>query len=132
MPDPGVVAQTIEERRARQRRVYHDQVGHLVPMGLGVGVGDHQPDVVPDEHDRPADLHLLAQQVVDVAGHRLLVVAAGRTPRMPGTSIVGSHYMEAVGGQRGDDAAPLPPRLREAVQQHDGACPSPRRGEVEA
>jgi hypothetical protein len=114
---------------ARQRRV-HPQVGHLVPVGLGVG--DHQPDVVPHEHDRPLDAQVLAQQLLDVVGHRLLVVAAGRTPRMPGASIVGSHHAEAVSDQRGDDAAPFPPRLREAVQQHDGACPLPGGGEMQA
>jgi hypothetical protein len=69
---------------------------------------------------------------MDVFRHRLLVVAAGRAPQMPGTSIIGGDYAEATGNKRWDDAVPLPPGLREAMQEHDGARCLPGRDEMEA
>ena len=55
VPNPRIGAQAIEDRRARQRRVHHDQAGNLVPVRLRVDVGDHQPDIVADQHDRSLD-----------------------------------------------------------------------------
>ena len=49
VPDARVRADPVENGRARQRSVDHDEVGHLVAVRLRVGVGDHQPDVVPDD-----------------------------------------------------------------------------------
>jgi hypothetical protein len=132
VPHPRIGTQAIEDRRARQDRIDHREVRDLVAIRLGVRVGDHQPDVVPDERDRPLDPKMLAQEVVEVLRHRLLVITPDRTPGMPGTPIVGGHDTKAGVNERGHDVAPLPPRLRIAVQEHDRARSLPGGGEMKA
>jgi hypothetical protein len=82
-----------------------------------------QADVVAGDDHRPVDPEVVVQQPVDVARHRDLVVAARGAPRVPGAAVVGGDHPKAVAGELGDHAPPLPPRLREAVEEHDRAHP---------
>lgn len=123
MPHARVGSEPVEHRGARQRSVHHDQMGHLVPVCLSVRVGDHQPDVVADHRDRLDDSQVVAYQRPDVARHRALVVAACRAPGLTGAPVVGSDDAIAGLDEKRDDVVPLPPRLREAVQEHDRARP---------
>ena len=71
-------------------------------------------------------------RIISVFPFPSLLLSGGRVPRMPGTSIVGGDHTEATCNKGWDDAVPFPPRLREAVQKHDGARSLPRRDEMEA
>ncbi len=62
MPDSRIGAQAIEHGGSRDRRIHHHQVGDLVPMRLGIGIGHHQPDIVTDQRDGAVDLEVLVQQ----------------------------------------------------------------------
>src|SRR6266511_5525152 len=121
VPDSRVCTQAIEDRRARQRRISDYEMRDLVLMSPDAGIGDHQPDVMADQHDGSLNLEVLPEQSMDVLCHRLLVVATRWPPRMPGTPIVGRDHPKVVCDEGWDDAAPLPPSLREAVQEHDRA-----------
>jgi hypothetical protein len=132
VPDTRVGSEPIEDGRPRERGVHDDQVGDLVAIRLGVGVGNHQTDVVADERDRVLDSNVLAQQSVDVDRHGALVVAAGRPPRVSGAPVVGCDYSEAGVDERRNDVTPLMPGLREPVQEHDGAPSGARRDVVQA
>ena len=124
VPHARIVAKTVESNCARQRRVDRDEVRHLVAVVQGVRGGDHQPDVVTDNHDRTVDFKVLAQEALDVKRHRALVVAAKRAPRLPGTAIVRRHDTETARDQRIDHRTPFPPGLREPVHKHNCARPA--------
>ena len=119
VPYARVGAQRVEDGRARQRRVDDDELGHLVAVGLRVGVGDHQADVVADERDGRGDPEVLAQKDAQIARDRALVVAAGRAPRVPRAAVVGRDDAVAGRDERFDHLAPFPPGLGEAVDQQD-------------
>ncbi len=119
VPDPRVVAQAIEHGGARDRGVDEDQVRELVAVALGVGVRDHQADVVPGEHDLALDAEVVADERPDVLGHRALVVAARRPPGMPGAAVVRRDHGEARVDESARHRVPFVRRLREAVQEHD-------------
>jgi hypothetical protein len=119
MPHARVGPQGVEDARARQRRVDHDQLGDLVAVGLRVGVGDHQADVVAGDRHRAVDAQVLAHEDAEVTRDGPLVVAAGGAPRVPRAPVVGRDDAVAGLDQRPDHLAPLPPGLREAVDQQD-------------
>ena len=121
VPHARVAAQAVEDAGAGERRVGQDEVRELVAVGLRVGVGDHQADVVAGEDDLPLDPEVVAQEALDVRRHRALVVAARRLPRVAGAAVVGRDDAEARLGEVRDHAVPLPPRLREPVQQDERA-----------
>ena len=83
VPDARVGAQRVEDGRARQRRVDHDELGDLVAVGLRVGVGDHQADVVADEHDWVRRSAGGRAGGAEVGRDRALVVAAGGRQEFP-------------------------------------------------
>lgn len=80
VPHPRIRTQAIEDRRARQDRIDHREVRDLVAIRLRVRVGDHQPDVVPDERDGLLDPEVLTHEVVEVLRHRLLVITPTGRP----------------------------------------------------
>ena len=82
----------------------------------GVGVRDHESDVVPGDCDlRVAERH---GERMDVAGHRHLVVAAFGLARRAGAAQIGCDHRAGL-RELGDQRAPHPGVLREAVQEDD-------------
>ena len=55
VPHARVAAQAVEVAGAGERRVGEDEARELVAVGLRVGVGDHQADVVSAQDDRTLD-----------------------------------------------------------------------------
>jgi hypothetical protein len=96
----------------------HHALGGLREL-RGVGVGDHQPDVVAD------DAHAIEPegrgQLVDVHRHVLLVIAGRRLGRSAGPAQVGHDHGVALGEER-HDRPPHVPGLRVAVQEDDRAA----------
>ena len=61
VPNAWIGAEAIEHGRPRQRRVHHHQTRYLVPIGLSIGIGDHQSDIVADQRDWVFDPEVLSQ-----------------------------------------------------------------------
>ncbi len=82
---------------------HHDERDRTTPI---MGHQLHRPHAQPVQHGR------------QVVGHVVLQVARPwrRTPT--GTAQIGTQHPVSVGGQRSDQLVPLPPVLREAVDQH--------------
>ena len=84
---------------------------------------------MPDEHDWSFDAQVHAQQLPDVARHRPLVVARDRPEGSSSAAVVGRDDAVAGIDERRDHVLPLPPGLREAVQQY-GRARAVTRGDV--
>jgi len=52
LPYPGVGTKPVEHRGPWQRRGHHDEVRHLVPKSLRIGISRHQTDIVADQEFR--------------------------------------------------------------------------------
>ena len=103
---------------AGQERVHqHDALGLLRELGR-VRVRHHQADVVP--HDGGAIHAQRADELVDVHGHVLLVVAGLRLRRAACAAKVGNHDRVALGEPR-QDRVPHVAGLGVAVEQDDCA-----------
>src|SRR5438132_7719878 len=74
---------------------------------------------------------MLSQENVKIASHRAFVVAVVRSPRMASAAIIGCHNAEAGSDKIWNDVVPLPPRLRETMEQYHNALPIASRDVVE-
>ena len=99
---------------AGQERIHQRDAADVRRILGGIGIGDHQPDVVAGDADIPqAKRH---GKRVDVRGHGLLVVAAFRLVRCAEAAQVrGDHRMRL--GELGDQRPPHMAVLGIAVQQ---------------
>ena len=104
---------------ARQEGVHqHRARGRLRELG-GIGIRDHQADVVTDNADAIESQRV--GQLVDVDRERLLVVAGLRLGGAAGPAQVG-HDDRVTLGERRDERKPHAAGLRVAVQQNGRAA----------
>ena len=115
----GRVHERLQPER-RQQQVHEDQPLHLLWVGAGVGVGDHAADVVANQ------VYAVEPKGVDELAHVLrlvgLLVSRHGLLGAAGAAQVRHDHRSPACGERRDDVPPRPPRLRPAVQQHDGVA----------
>jgi hypothetical protein len=99
---------------AGQKRVHQGNPVDIGRMLGGVGIGDHQPDVMT--HDRDAPVPERCGEGVDVLRHRLLVVTRVRLGRFPEASQVGSDDRMGL-SEFGDKRPPHMAGLRVTMQE---------------
>jgi len=107
-------------------------MGDAVSIGLCVGVGDHQTDIVAHKNNGAVDLKVLAQEPMNVSSHRALVVPARWPVGMARAPVVWSDDAKAGVRKYRNHMAPLPPCLWKSVEEHDRAFSPACRYAVEA
>jgi hypothetical protein len=121
LPDPGIGPQTVEHIGARKRCVHHHEERDVATICLRIGIGDHQPNIVPDHHNGARDLKMLTQQAMDIFRHGALVIPARRSRRVSRAAIIRSDDAKPGVDKRLYQAMPFPPGLRKSVQKDGGS-----------
>src|SRR5436305_1542071 len=80
MPKIAHQPDTFPIAHARQESIHQYDLAHVLRILRSVRIRDHQADIMPDYRDRLVIAELM-HEVVDVLGHRFLVVSARRALR---------------------------------------------------
>src|SRR5262249_15522055 len=116
VPDGGIVVDRLPAFHARQKRVHEHELVDVVRELRGVGVRDHQPDVVTDDGRLPESQ--LLDQRVDTSGGMRHIQSVGGNGRSANARQVWSNDGE-IRGQARYQRSPHPGRFGVAVYQDD-------------
>src|ERR1700730_14691476 len=116
MPNSGVIVDGLPTTDAWQERVHQNELSHFRGELSGIGVGDHQADVVPDDFSLLYAQRL--REIVNADSRTLHVEAVARNVRVSDTGQVGRDYGEAPGQNR-DDGLPHKGCLGISVQEYE-------------
>jgi hypothetical protein len=125
MPEVRIVVDRSPLPHAGEEGVHHDELRHLGGKLRGVGIGDHQADVMP--HDRRLLDAQRADEAMDAAGSGLHVEPACGDRRIPDTGQIRRDHRELPGEGR-NHHFPHPRGLGvavRAVRAGDAAIPVP-------
>ncbi len=130
VPKRGSMLVVLVEFGAGEWTLAPDDAGNFGGELSHVRMGDHSPNIVPNDMDRLFDAYMLRHQLVQILSEHILGIAIRWVGRVTGATVVWSYDSVAGFSERDSDMAELVGCLWEAVDEENSTLRLARGGKA--